>query len=184
LRLILEHHWLTFIIVGSIGIGFLWVGLRDSLLMRVKIGVATIALAILLFVVGLFVITPTEHAKKMVRGFVNAVVDEQINESLSFLSKDVVFIDDWKGESLSGHGGARKSLEDLYSKHKLTFNTFLKADFRERENDVLVEISLFTRVSGIGSVPSRWRILVIKQVGGEWAISSLDAIEIAGRSYR
>ncbi|MBC8200997.1 MAG: hypothetical protein H8E86_03035 [Planctomycetes bacterium] len=184
MRLILEHHWLTFIIVGSIGVAFLWVGLRDSLLTRVKIGIATIILAVLLFIVGLFVVTPTEHSKKIVSGFVNAVVDEQIGKALSFLSKDVVFIDDWRGESLSGIDGARKSLDALYSKHKLTFNTFLKVDFYERENDVLVEMSLFTRVSGIGSVPSKWRILVVEQDGGKWAIQSIDAIEIAGRSYR
>ena len=184
MRLILEHHWLTGILVGSIGVAFVWVGLRDNLITRCKIGGATIILAALLFLVGMFIETPTEGARRVVKGFVDAVVEENVHVALSFLDGDVILVDDWKGDALSGHGGVRKSLTDLYRKHKLTFNTFLRAEFFERENDVLVEISLFTRVSGIGSVPSRWRILVQEQGEGGWVIYSIDAIEIAGRSYR
>ena len=97
---------------------------------------------------------------------------------------DVDIVDDWKGESLSGRAGMKKSLDDLYAKYKITFNTVLRVEFFERENDVLVDLSLFTRVSGIGSVPSIWSILVHEEKNGKWSISSIDAIEIAGRSYR
>jgi len=175
---------MTGIIVGAIGLAFLWVGLRDNLLTRCKIGIATIVFALLLFFIGLFVVTPTEHAKRVVSGFVNAVVDENASDALSLLHWEVDIVDDWRGESLSGHAGMQRSLDALYAKYMLTFNTILRADFFERKDDVLVELSLFTRVSGIGSVPSTWRILVQEQKDGKWTISSIDAIVIAGRSYR
>ncbi len=184
MRLILEHHWITGVIVGGIGFAFLWVGLRDNLITRCKIGIATTILAIILFLLGLFIVTPTEHAKSVVGGFVNAVVDENVDSALSYICMDVDIVDDWKGESLSGRAGMKKSLDDLYAKYKITFNTVLRVEFFERENDVLVDLSLFTRVSGIGSVPSIWSILVHEEKNGKWSISSIDAIEIAGRSYR
>jgi hypothetical protein len=43
---------------------------------------------------------------------------------------------------------------------------------------------MFSRLSGIGTVPSRWRLLVRPVAADEWKIYSIDAIEIAGRSYR
>ncbi len=184
MRLILEHHWVILSIVGSIGGAFLWVGLREGLITRMKIGAVTIVFAILLFLVGLFVTTPTEHAKHIIGGFVNAVAAGKINEVLSYVNEEVILVDDWKGESFSGHGGVQKSLDALYSRYGISYNTILRTEIFERKNDVLVELFLFSRVKGIGSVPSRWRILVHEQSDGEWLIYSIDAVEIAGRSYR
>lgn|GEM_PF-3429506 len=184
MRLILEHHWITASVVGSIGFAFVWVGLRESLVTRFKIGVATLVLAILLFLIGLFVVTPTEHAKYIVRGFVDAVAAGKTSQVLSYVNKEVILVDDWKGESFSGHAGIRKCLDTLYSKYGISYNTILRTEIFERENDVLLELFLFSRVKGIGSVPSRWRILVHEQSNGQWLIYSIDAIEIAGRSYR
>jgi hypothetical protein len=66
----------------------------------------------------------------------------------------------------------------------LSYNTILRMEIYERQHDVLTELSMFTRVSRIGSVPSRWRILAREQPKGTWSIYSIDAVEIAGRSYR
>ena len=171
-------------VIGAIGFVFLWIGLRENLFVRVKVGAAILVVAVLLFFTGLLTVTPTEHAKKLISGFVQAAVNEQIDEALVFLSPEVIIVDDWKGESRSGHAGIRKSLEALHRKHTLSYNTILRMEIYERQHDVLTELSMFTRVSRIGSVPSRWRILAREQPKGTWSIYSIDAVEIAGRSYR
>ena len=78
----------------------------------------------------------------------------------------------------------QESIIELHKRHTINYSTVLRLVPIEREDDVLVELSLFSRVSGIGTVPSRWRILVKQVEDDEWKIYSIDAIEIAGRSFR
>ena len=54
----------------------------------------------------------------------------------------------------------------------------------EGKDDVLVQLFMFTRLSGIGSVPSTWKIRVHEGSGGVWEIYSIDAVEIGTRSFR
>mgnify|MGYP001166806704 CR=1 FL=1 len=184
MRLILEHPWLTFIVVGSIGFGFLWFGLRENLVTRCKIGLSTISVSIVFVLLGIYIETPREAARRVVTGFTEAVVDQNIPLALSFTSNDIEIVDEWKGKTYNGHDGIITCLEFIYEKHKLTFNTVLRMGIIERERDVLVELSLFTRVTGIGSVPSRWWILLREDPDRGWKINSVDAVEIAGRSFR
>ena len=170
--------------IASIGGGFLWVGLREDLMNRIKIGASLVLLALVILIVGLLVDTPTEHAKVVVHGFVDAATDGDIQGAISFVTDDVLLVDDWRGKTGTSKQDVRISLVELHKRHSINYNTVLRLVPIEREGDVLVELSLFSRVSGIGTVPSRWRIL-IKPIPDEgWKIYSIDAIEIAGRSYR
>lgn len=184
MRLIFEHPWVASMAVASIGGGFLWVGLREDLMHRIKIGVSLLLLSLVILIVGLLVDTPTEHSKFVVHGFVNAATEGDIQGAMTFITNDVVLIDDWKGGSGTTKQDVRDSIVELHKRHTIGYSTVLRLVPIERENDVLVELSLFSRVSGIGTVPSRWRILVKPIMGDAWKIYSIDAIEIAGRSYR
>ncbi len=184
MRLILEHPWLTFIVVGSVGFGFLWFGLRENLVTRCKIGLSTIIVALIFVILGVYIETPREAARRVVTGFTESVVDQNIQQAISFTSKDVEIVDEWKGKTFEGHSGISTCLDFIYERHKLNFNTVLQMGIIEREREVLVELSMFTRVTGIGSVPSRWRILLREDPDSGWLINSIDAVEIAGRSFR
>ncbi|HIA72401.1 MAG TPA: hypothetical protein EYO01_06875 [Phycisphaerales bacterium] len=184
MRLIFEHPWLTSISVGTLGFALLWVGLREQLITRIKIGIALLIVAIVLFVTGTLVQTPTENAKRVVYGFLDAVEEGKVGAATSFLHKDVILKDSWNGRAQNGRAGVRASLEELYRRHSLQYNTILKTRIVEKVSEVHVELYLFTRVSGIGSVPSQWRILVHESQNGVWEIFSIDAIEIAYRSFR
>ena len=184
MRLIFEHPWVTSMAVASIGGGFLWVGLREDLMNRIKIGTSLVLLSLAILLVGLLVDTPTEHSKFVVYGFVDAATEGDIQRAMSFITDDVVLIDDWKGSSGTTKQDVQDSIIELHTRHTIGYSTVLRLVPIEREDDVLVELSLFSRVSGIGTVPSRWRILVKPVQDNEWKIYSIDAIEIAGRSYR
>lgn len=184
MRLIFEHPWVASLAVASIGCGFLWVGLREDLLNRIKIGVSIVLLSIIILLLGLLVDTPTEHAKIVVYGFVDAAIEGDVQGAMSFITSDVVLIDDWRGSSGTTKQDVRDSIVELHKRYTISYNTVLRFVPIEREDDVLVELSMFSRLSGIGTVPSRWRLLVRPVAADEWKIYSIDAIEIAGRSYR
>ena len=147
-------------------------------------GVVSLLLAVTLFLVGTYVVTPTEHARGVVLAFVEAVIDKRINEALEFLHEDVLLVDDWRGASGTGRSGVRESVTMLYSRHTLQFNTVVNMQIFEGKDDVLVQLFMFTRLSGIGSVPSTWKIRVHEGSGGVWEIYSIDAVEIGTRSFR
>ena len=184
MRLIFEHPWVLSLAIASIGFWFLWVGLREDLLNRMKIGVSLVLLSFIILVVGLLVDTPTEHAKFVVHGFIDSATEGDIQGAMSFITEDVVLIDDWKGGSGTTWKDVQESIIELHKRHTINYSTVLRLVPIEREDDVLVELSLFSRVSGIGTVPSRWIILIKQVENDEWKIYSIDAIEIAGRSYR
>jgi len=180
----LEHHWATSIPVASIGIALIWVGLQEGLLKKIKIGVVFVAVSVVLFLLGILVETPTESARRVVTGFVESVEEENAQAALGYLHKDVILIDDWLGMTQKGSRGVQESLEELHKRHIIQYNTILNTRIFEGTDDVQVELYVFSRISGIGSVPSHWRLLVRERRDGKWVIYSIDAVEIAGKSYR
>jgi hypothetical protein len=184
MRLVFEHPWVLSFAIASIGFGFLWVGLREDLMNRVKVGGMIMLFSLTILLIGIVVETPTEHAKFVVHGFVDAATEADVQGAMSFITEDVVLIDDWKGGSGTTWQDVRESIIELHRRHTISYSTVLRLVPIEREEDVLVELSLFSRVTGIGTVPSRWRILVKPVKDDGWKIYSIDAIEIAGRSYR
>ena len=184
MRFILEHHWAASLSISAIAGGLLWVGLRENLLNRVKIGLGLLFVAIGVWCIGFFIVTPREHARRVVTSFVQAVIEQNIPLATKCIATQVILVDDWKGKSGSGSAAVIESIRELHKKHTLTQSTILKCEPLERTGDVQVDLVLFARVSGIGSIPSSWRIFVDESESGDWQIYSIEAIEIAGRSFR
>ena len=184
MRFILEHPWLAFVSIGAVAIALLWIGLRDGKKLQIKIGAGVFCVAVLACVVGIAIETPTEHAKKVVYAFIHAAEEKNYSELPALLNNGVILVDYWRGLPNIGIESIEKNITKLHQKHELRFNTIFRFQPVEREKDVLVELSLISRVSGIGTVPSRWRILVMPNDDGIWKIDSIDAVEIMGRSFR
>lgn len=184
MRFILEHPWLASTVVVAVAFALLWTGARDGKQLRCKVGLIVFVFAIAVFVTGTLVVTPTEHAKRVIEALVTAVEDEDIPAAIQVLSQQVVLVDTWNDIDDSGIERVKASIARLHNRHSLSYNTIMRFQPVEREHDVIVELSLLSRVSGIGTVPSRWRILVMPDEQGVWKIYSIDAIEIMGRSFR
>ncbi|MEE2819910.1 MAG: hypothetical protein VX615_04790 [Planctomycetota bacterium] len=184
LRLIIEHPLPISISIAIVAIVFLWKGMTDGVQSKLITGLCILGLAIGCWCIGKFIDTPSEHARRIVKGFVTSVEEGRTIDALGFVSKDVMIIDDWEGEKGGGKVELRAALERLQDRYKLSHSTILQLTPYEREGDVQVELSLFVRVSGIGSVPSKWRIIVGEIPDEGWSIWSIDALEVAGRKLR
>ena len=184
MRFILEHPWISSLSIMVFAVGLLWSGLQGGQQWRIKVGLFIGFLSLLACTLGLVFDTPTEHAKRLVDALVRAVEHNDPIGARLLVSDDVLMVDSWKGMPNKGVESVEASIQLLHEKHELQFNTILRFQPIERLDDVLVELSLLSRVSGIGTVPSRWRILVTPTEDGIWKIYSIDAIEIMGRSYR
>ena len=144
----------------------------------------TLLIAIIIWCIGYFIETPSEHATRVVRNFVNAVVEGDIPSVAPCIAKNVILVDSWNKKSGTGRAIVLESVRELHQRHTMTQVTILKCEPVEREGDVQVELVVLARVSGIGTVPSTWRLFVDESGTGTWEIYSIDAIEIAGRSFR
>jgi len=184
MRLIFEHPWSVSLSIAIIGSGLLWVGFREGVNRRIAIGFVLWIVACIVCVLGLLIDTPTEHAKNIVYEFVRDVEVGDIARLLHVLTEDVTLIDNWSGKPVYGSLAAGEQIAKLHNRYTLTFNSILRSDVFERESDVLVELSLLSRIAEIGTIPSRWRLLLKGSDNGLWRIYSIDAIEIAGRSFR
>jgi|TARA_B100000959_G_scaffold153883_1_gene161374 hypothetical protein len=170
--------------VASIALALSWKGFREEKREYVWLGLAGFVLAILVFLTSIIITTPTEHADELVTALVKSV-EENNSETLALiLDPNVEIVDQWKNIETEGISGAIDGMNEFHKRHKLRFNISTRFIAVERESDVRVDISMLSRVSGIGTVPSRWRIIVAPNAEGIWRIVSVDVLEILGRSYR
>ncbi len=184
LRLIIEHPWPVSISIAIVAVVFLWKGLTEGVQSKLITGMCILGLALTAWCVGTFIDTPSEHAKRIVKGFVESVEQGRTREALAWVSPDAILVDDWEGRKGGGKQALELALERLHDRYTLSHTTILQLDPIERSGDVQVELSLFVRVSGIGSVPSKWRIIVGEDQDEHWSIWSIDALEVAGRKIR
>ena len=190
MELIYENPWSISILILFIAVIFIWNGLFEGLLNRLFFGIIFLFLSVLIWFLGVFIDTPREHAKRIVKDFVYAVEQGRTKDALGYVSKNLILIDDWEGSKNGDRSELSNALNRLHNQYNLSNSTILQLDLNKREGDVMVDLSLFVRVSGIGSVPSKWRIIVGQELtdgntrsNASWLIWSIDAIEIAGRKF-
>ena len=184
MRLLFEHHWLVSTVLASVAFALSWKGLRTGQLWYLRFGLGVLIVALIAFVIGVLVHTPTEHADDLVSALVVAVEKNDSVALTEILAPDVLVVDQWKTVDSKGLAGAIDGMHEFHKRHTLQFNTLMRFLPTECADEVQVEISLLSRVSGVGTVPSRWRIIVAPNAAGEWRIISIDVLEILGRLYR
>ncbi|MBC8202444.1 MAG: hypothetical protein H8E91_01295 [Planctomycetes bacterium] len=184
MRFVIEHPWASGCILSSISFALIWTGLRDGKSMRVKFGLATITLAIAAMIIGNIYSTPREHASRVVHGFIDAVMENNISGVRNLVAPNVIVVDDLGGKLQGKIAGVLEGVRYLHDQFPPTSNTILRFEVFEREHDVIVEISMMTRISHIGSIPNRWHLIVTPTVEDVWQITTIDVVEVAFRSYR
>jgi hypothetical protein len=183
-RFVIEHPWAAGCILSSISFALIWTGLRDGKTQRIKFGLVTVVLAIAAMIIGHVFSTPRENATKVVRSFITAVMQNKISEVRQLVSPNVEVVDDLGGRLRSKVAGVVDGVRYLHDQFPPTSNTILRFEVFERERDALVEVRMLTRVTGLGSTPNRWRLIVTPDVEEVWRITSIDVVEVAFRSYR
>ncbi len=184
MRFIVEHPWASGCILSSISFALIWTGLREGKLIRIKFGFLTTVFAIAAMIIGNMYSTPREQASNVVHSLIDAVMDNNISEVRNLVAPNVIVVDDLGGKLQKNISGVIDSVTYLHKQFPPTSNTVLRFEVFERENDVLVELSLMTRITGKGSIPHRWRLIVAPNTEEEWQITIIDVVEVAFRSYR
>ncbi|MDP6601598.1 MAG: hypothetical protein QGH76_04810 [Phycisphaerales bacterium] len=184
MRFIFEHPWPVAVALAAAAIILGWSGLREGLSRRLYAGGIAAALAAAALALGLAIDTPSEHARRVTSRFIASAVAGDIPSATRELAPSAVILDDWEGRSSTDRDEIQSRLQHLHRQYEIGANTVMRLEPMERPQDVLVELSLLTRVGGIGTVPSRWRLTIAEDAGGEWKIFIIDAIEVAGRSFR
>ncbi len=184
MRFIYEHPWASGFIIASLAFVFIWTGLRDGKPKCFRSGIVVTAFAVTAVLLGTMIDTPREHARRVVVAFVEAVQNNDTYAVRQLVSPYVQVVDDFDGRLGGTVAGVVQGVKELHREYPPTSNTILRLEVFEREQDVLVALSMMTRVTHIGSVPNRWRIFVAPDALGTWQISTIDAVEIAFRSYR
>jgi hypothetical protein len=183
-RFIIEHPWASGCILSSISFALIWTGLRDGKLIRVKFGLVAIIFAIAVMIIGNIYATPRENASKVVHALIEAVMNNDIPEVQKLVARDVIVVDDLGGKLKGKISGVVQGITYLHEQFPPTSNTMLRFEVFEREQDVIVEISMMSRISRIGSVPHRWHLIVAPNAQEVWQITTIDVVEVAFRSYR
>ena len=184
MRFVLEHPWASGFIVASLAFVLIWTGLRDGNSLRFKSGIVVTALAVVAVLLGTMIDTPREQARSVVLAFIEAVENNDIYTVRQLVSPFVLVVDDFDGRLGGTVDGVVQGVKELHREYPPTSNTILRLEVFERDKDVLVALSMMTRVTHIGSVPNGWRIFVAPDDTGTWQINTIDAVEIAFRSYR
>jgi len=183
-RFVIEHPWASGCILSSISIALIWTGLRDGKLNRIKYGFVVVIFAIAAMIIGNIFSTPRENATRVTNKFIEAVLDNNISSVRQLVSPTVVVVDDLGGKLQDKISGVVEGVTYLHKQFPPTSNTILRLEVFEREHDALVEVSMMTRITGIGSVPHRWRLIVRPNAEEVWQITTIDVVEVAFRSYR
>ena len=175
MRFVIEHPLASACILSSISFALIWTGLRDEKLIRIKFGVVIFILAISAM---------RENASNVVHAFIDAVVDNNIFKIRKLVSPNVIVVDDLEGKLQGNISGVINGVAYLHEQFPPTSNTILRFEVFEREHDAIVEVSMMSRITRIGSVPHRWHFIVTPNADETWQITTIDVVEVAFRSYR
>lgn len=184
MRFIVEHPWASGCILGSISFVFIWTGIRDGKTLRIQIGFVVVLLAISAMIIGDIFSTPREHATRVVQSFIKAVMQQNIQDVRNLVSPNVIVVDDLGGRLQGTAHGVVQAVNYLHDKYPPIRNTILRFEVFERQKDAIVEISMISRITSIGSVPHQWRLIVTPNDHDTWLITTIDVVEVAFRSYR
>ena len=184
MRFVIEHPLASGCILSSISFALIWTGLRDEKLIRIKFGVVIFILAISAMVIGIVFSTTRENASNVVHDFIDAVVDNNISKIRKLVSPNVIVVDDLEGRLEGNISGVINGVAYLHKQFPPTSNTILRFEVFEREHDAIVEVSMMSRITRIGSVPHRWHFIVTPNADETWQITTIDVVEVAFRSYR
>lgn len=184
MRFVIEHPWASGCILSSVSFALIWTGFRDGKLIRVKLGSLALILAIAAMVIGNVFSTIRENASSVVHAFIDAVMENNISEVRQLVALDVIVVDDLGGKLQGKLSGVLNGVKYLHEQFPPTSTTILRFEVFERERDAIVEVSMMSRITRIGSVPHRWHLIVTPNSEEVWQITTIDVVEVAFRSYR
>ncbi len=181
---VLENPYPLGVLMLAVGVGLAWTGLGAGDRRRVIVAgvVATVGAAIL--GVGAVIVTPGEHARRVVLELVDAAVQADIPRATATLADDAVL----SMGSPFNPGYPRDSivqrLNGLAGRYRIVSNrvTSLESSTESKHRGV-VHLACATQLQlGFGPIPTSWVVQVDRQPDGTWKISRVTWVTLASRT--
>lgn len=176
---ILDNPWPIGLAALGCGAVLLFLALRDGVRSRLQAGLVFLVVGIGLIGTGYLVVTPTEHAERVTRSFVDAVIEGRTQAATALLAPDMRM--HYGSSTNPGVPGdaLRDALIRFGNNYTVTDNTVLKlAGTPDTDRAAIVDLACLTDVEeGYGPTHSVWQFRVA-EVNDTWLITDVTWIAL------
>ena len=181
---VLENPYPLGVLMLAVGAGLAWTALGAEDRRRLIIAGVLAALGAAILAVGAVIVTPGEHARRVVLEVVDAAVQADIPLATASFADDAVL----SMGSPSNPGYSRDSIaqrmQGLAGRYRIASNrvTRLESSTESRQRGI-VHLACRTELQlGFGPVPTSWVVQVDRQPDGTWKISRVTWVTLASRT--
>lgn len=182
IRYVLENPYPLTIALALIALALGWLGLTDNRRPLIAIAVICALVAAGVLITGMTVTTSGEHARRITRQFVNAVVANDLNTAMALMTPDASLAVGSPQNPGRDRQFIHGRLADLSQRYPIQSNTITTLRSYSQPNDAaIVHLACRTSAGGYGPTPSQWVLHIHRDADGQWRIRRLTAISIALR---
>ena len=184
-RYILENPWPIGLALLGVAAGLLWLGLREGLANRIKLGGIFALVSAGVIATGQIVTTPAEHGRSVTRQFVDAAAEQRLNEAEALLAPDAMLGLGSPTNPGFDRNTLTSAMQQLRGRYAIDWHQITTLNAYTREDD-LAEIHMTILVQSPGTRPirSRWVIHINRQPDDDWLINRITCISINDREPR
>lgn len=183
-RFVLENPWPLASTLIAVGLVIGWLGLREGLANRQRLGLGLAAVGLMVLALGYAITTPAEHASAVVHRLIDAVVSEDTTQAKAQFASDAVMTVGSPSNAGVALEFIASRLDRLADRYDITSNrvtTLRRATVSGKAGEV--RLSCMTEVAEFPypSV-SRWLMRVEQQPDSTWLITRITCMEINGQT--
>ena len=180
-----DNPWPLGIVLAVLAAGTLIHALREGLPSRLRIAAALAIASGAVFVIEAFVTTPSEHAARVTRAFIDAAEAGDVTTAVGLLADDAsMSFGDPRAPGI-GHDALLGIIDQLAGRYRVATNRITRfepgeigPDEGEVQFGCLTELE---RGADFGPTPSAWIVRVHRDDDEVWRIRRLTMESVAGR---
>ncbi len=183
-RYVLENPWPLAVAIAAVAAVLIWIGAREGLWRRVRVGGAMGFVALGLVLIGWFVETPGETGERITRQFVDAVVAEDVNAATALLVAEGGTFNsvspNHPGVDLDEIGDR---VREFVGDYDIESNRITMLDgYGESSDRAAVHLACITEIDrGYGPAVTQWVFRVERQSDGAWRITRITWVSMNSR---
>ena len=183
-RYVLENPYPAGVVMLAVGAGLAWTGLGAEDRRRLIVAVVVAALGAAILGVGAVIVTPGEHARRVVLEAVDAAVQADIAAATATLADDAILTMGLPSNPGYPRDSIAQRLQGLAGRYRIASNriTSLESSTESKHRGVVDLVCRTQLELGFGPVPTRWVVQVDRQPDGAWKISRVTWVTLASRT--
>lgn len=179
-RYMLENPWPLGVSLLILSAWFLWIGMREGLAKKLKVGAALGGLGAIIIGVGVAVTTSGEHARRVTKQLVQAAVEGDSIAAVDLFAHQAIFTVGSPNNPGMDIDFIRDQIVHLLDRYPIESNdiTMLRSYTQTRDAATAHLACLTTVCEFPYPTVSRWSLRISRQSDGEWKIVQLTCVAI------